>query len=430
MAEKRDYTALRREMAARILVLDGSLGVELQKKRLSEQRVRGRRFMTHPRMLAADFDVLNITAPEVVSDVYQSYIDAGADIIETNTFNSNRLSQSEYALESWAPEMNLQGARLARKVVDAAIAADGRQRFVAGSIGPTGKSASIASDVSDPSVRTVTFSELEEAYREQAGALIDGGVDCLLIETVFDVLNAKAALVAARSAMRQRGVDVPLLLSLTISEKSHRLLSAHSAEAVLAIMQTYRPLAVGFNCSAGPDSLAAPVRELAKNSPFAVIFYPNAGLPDQLGRYAVTADEFAADIEKLAAEGCLNIVGGCCGTTPEFIREVATRVRNLPLRPLKDRPLAAWLAGTEPFYDHRGFINVGERCNVAGSRKFLRLVGEEAWSECVAIARSQVEKGLWCWISIWTMASSTPPAACALLPVCLPPTRLPPLCPG
>lgn len=390
----RDYDALRREMERRILVLDGSMGVEMQKKHLSEQQVRGRRFMTHTRPIAADFDVLNITAPEVVEDVYQSYIDAGADIIETNTFNSNRLSQHEYRLEDHVAEMNLFGARIARRIVDRAVAADGQRRFVAGSMGPTGMAASIASDMNDAGVRSVTFAQLEDAYAEQAGALIDGGVDALLIETIFDSLNAKAAIAGSRRAMEERGVDVPMLLSLTISEKSHRILSGQNPEAFLAMVRSYNPLAIGFNCSAGPDSLAEPVRRFAELSPAAVIFYPNAGLPDQMGRYSVTPDEFAADIEPLAREGYLNIVGGCCGTTPDFIRAVAGRVRDYKPRAIDShKPVAAWLAGSEPFYDNRGFINVGERCNVAGSRKFLRLVKEGNYDECVTIARKQVENG-------------------------------------
>lgn len=360
-----------------VSVLDGSMGVMLQRL--------GR---------SGNFDALCLSEPELIADIHRRYLEAGADIIETNTFNSNRLSQRAYGMEGLVGELNRAGARIARREVDRATAIDPtRPRFVAGSMGPTGVSASISADVEDPAARSVTFAELAEAYAEQAYALIEGGVDVLLVETAFDLLNAKAAVSGIAEANSRLNSEVPFILSMTVSEASGRLLSGHTPQAVLAAVAEFRPLALGFNCSAGPASLAAFAAELAEISPFPVIFYPNAGLPDELGRYSETPELFTAHIRPLLEAGKLNIVGGCCGTGPEHIKaiaEIAHRAEpHTPAAPDK----VPWLASMEPFYADRGFINVGERCNVAGSRKFLRLIKERDYDAALAIARGQVEDG-------------------------------------
>lgn len=381
-------------MNKRVLVLDGSMGVMIQRLSLSEDRFRGERFAAHPVPLKGNNDILCLTCPEAVRSIHRQYLESGADIIETNTFNATSLSQKEYGTAHLVREINLAGARLARAEADR-FSTGSRPRFVAGSIGPTGFAASLSSDINDPSARSVSFNDMRDAFAEQAGALIDGGVDMLLIETVFDVLNAKAAVAGARHAMAQRGLEVPLVLSMTVSDSSGRLLSGHTPEAFLSIMEYARPLAVGFNCSAGPGPLSAYVRRLAAVSPFATLFYPNAGLPDSSGAYAETPEKFAATIAPLLRDGVLDIVGGCCGTTPEHISALAKEVERCGdvqrRRPVEGG--AAWLAGMEEFPDNRGFINIGERCNVAGSRKFLRLINEKKYDEAVAIARRQVADG-------------------------------------
>ncbi|MDE5643867.1 MAG: methionine synthase [Muribaculaceae bacterium] len=385
---------LRQILAERVMLLDGSTGVMIQRLGLGESDFRGNRFAGHSRPLKGDNDVLCLTAPEIVSDIHRRYLQAGADIIETNSFNANRLSQREYGLESYVRDINLAAATLARREADS-FAADGRPRFVAGSMGPTAHAASLPADVDDPALRSTDFGELSEAYAEQAGALIDGGVDMLLIETIFDIINAKAAVAGARRAMEERDCDVPLILSMTVSDTSGRILSGQTPEAFLSIMEYARPLAVGFNCSAGPAGLMPFVRRLAAESPFPVIFFPNAGLPDSLGHYAETPERFASALRPLLAEGAVNIIGGCCGTGPDHIARLAQEIAAM--RPATHRPApehaSAWLAGMDEFSDSRGFINIGERCNVAGSRKFLRLVKERQYDEAVAIARRQVEDG-------------------------------------
>lgn len=375
----------------RTLLLDGSTGVEFQRMNLSECAVRGRRFMTHTRPLAANFDILALSRPELVATIHRSYLDAGADIIETDTFNANRLSQREYATAHLVSEINHAAAsiavREARRYTD-------RPRFVAGSIGPTALSASLPTDVNNPAFRAVSFDTLAEAYSEQSTALIEGGVDFLLIETIFDLLNAKAAAEGARRAMETTGVTIPLVFSFTISDTSGRILSGHTPEAILATMAPYNPAALGFNCSAGPQTLTAHARALATISPFPLIFYPNAGLPDRMGRYDMSPEEFADTIRPLIAEHSVSIVGGCCGTSHLHIAALsAVMVDHNGPQLLTVNRSVPWLAGMEAFHDDRGFINVGERCNVAGSRKFLRLVNEKKYDEALAIARRQVEDG-------------------------------------
>ena len=383
-------------IAQRVLVLDGSMGVEIQRLGLSDADFRGERFAGHPTRLAGNNDLLVLTRPDAIAGIHRAYLEAGADIIETNSFNANALSQKEYGLEHLVEEINREAAQLARREADAYMARhpEASRRYVAGSIGPTAVSASLSADVDDPSRREVDFDTLLGAYTAQASALIDGGVDLLVIETVFDVLNAKAALVGARDAMHARGREVPVIVSCTLSDASQRLLSGHTLEAFLVSIAFARPLAVGLNCSTGPEGMMDALRRLSKISPFATIAYPNAGLPDETGNYRLSAFDFAADMKRMADERLVNIAGGCCGTGPAHI--LALRA-SLPqdAEPRNAAPAGSvpWLAGLEGFSDGMGFINVGERCNVAGSRKFLRLVKEGNWTEACAIARKQVEDG-------------------------------------
>lgn len=365
-------------MRSRVLVLDGSLGVQIQRSLATA---------------GGNVDMLNITRPDVVAAVHRSYLEAGADIIETNTFNSNAISQQEYAMESRVEELNRRGVEIARTEAQRAEELDpSRPRFVAGSMGPTPVAASLPDDVDDPAHRAVDFDTLAEAARQQSEALIRAGVDLIILETCFDALNIKAQLFGIRQSLDALQSDIPLIVSVTLSDASGRLLSGHTPEAVLAIVNEFHPDAVGFNCGAGPDSLAGHVRELALKSPFPIIFYPNAGLSDRMGNYSQTPEVFVDTVQPLLADGLLNIVGGCCGTTPGHIASLSEAARTTKPRQSghSDSP---WLAGLEAFHDDRGFINIGERCNVAGSRKFLRLIKEKNYQEALDIARRQVNDG-------------------------------------
>lgn len=324
------YQEFRDALASRVLVLDGSLGVQI-----------GRMLATG----GGNVDFLNITSPDTVARVHHDYLAAGSDIIETNSFNSNRLSQSVYALQDRVRELNIRGAEIAREQASAFEKREpGRIRFVAGSIGPTAASASLPNNVDNAAEHAVDFDTLQRDAAEQAGALIDGGVDLLLLETCFDALNIKAQLSGIRQAMTKRNLDVPVIVSMTLSDASGRLLSGHTPQAVLTIVENFKPAAVGFNCGAGPESLIPHLRRLASASPYPVIFYPNAGLPDRLGNYSQTAESFSEAVKPLLDEGSLNIVGGCCGTDPSHISAIAGLVKSATAH----RPSCCalpWLAG-------------------------------------------------------------------------------------
>lgn len=388
------YNTLAEAAGLRILVLDGAMGTMIQRYGLSEADFRGSRFGGSAVMLKGNNDVLNITRPDIIDGIHRKYLEAGADIITTNTFNSQRVSQADYGLEAFCREMALEGARIARRAADE-YSSPGKPRFVAGSVGPTNKTCSISPDVANPAARDLTFDVLAEAYAEQIDALVEGGVDAILVETIFDTLNAKAAVVAAMQVMQRRGVSLPLMLSVTISDLAGRTLSGQTLEAFLASVSTYPIFSVGLNCSFGARQLKPYLRQLARLAPCYVSAHPNAGLPDSLGQYDDTPAEMAAQIAEFIDEGLVNIVGGCCGTTDEFIALYHALAEGKPPRKPAPKPSTMWLSGLDRLdvLPAVRFVNVGERCNVAGSRKFLRLVSEGNYAEAVAIARKQVADG-------------------------------------
>lgn len=388
------YNTLAEAAGLRILVLDGAMGTMIQRFGLSEADFRGSRFGGSAVMLKGNNDVLNITRPDIIDGIHRKYLEAGADIITTNTFNSQRVSQADYGLEAFCREMALEGARIARRAADE-YSSPGKPRFVAGSVGPTNKTCSISPDVANPAARDLTFDVLAEAYAEQIDALVEGGVDAILVETIFDILNAKAAVVAAMQVMQRRGVSLPLMLSVTISDLAGRTLSGQTLEAFLASVSTYPIFSVGLNCSFGARQLKPYLRQLARLAPCYVSAHPNAGLPDSLGQYDDTPAEMAAQIAEFIDEGLVNIVGGCCGTTDEFIALYPALAEGKPPRKPAPKPSTMWLSGLDRLdvLPAVRFVNVGERCNVAGSRKFLRLVSEGNYAEAVAIARKQVADG-------------------------------------
>ena len=378
----------------RILILDGAMGTKIQTYGLSEEDFRGDRFLDIPGQLKGNNDVLSLTRPDVIEDIHRKYLEAGADIIATNTFSSQRISQADYHLEAVAGEMALAGARLARKAADG-YSTPRKPRFVAGSIGPTNKTCSMSPDVSNPAAREMTYDELLDAYKEQAGALIEGGVDALLIETIFDTLNAKVAIDAAMQVMQEREVELPIMLSVTVSDLAGRTLSGQTLEAFLASVQSYPIFSVGLNCSFGATQMKPFLRELAQHAPYYISAYPNAGLPNSMGLYDETAETMAPKVGELVDEGLVNIVGGCCGTDETFIAAYQPLVKGKQPHQPVEKPQSMWLSGLEllSVTPEVQFVNVGERCNVAGSRKFLRLIKEKNYEEAIGIARKQVADG-------------------------------------
>ena len=366
----------------------------IQTYNLAETDFRGSRFTDFKGQMKGNNDVLNLTRPDVVTDIHRRYLRAGADIIETNTFSSQRISEADYQLEDCAREMALEGARLARQAADE-YTTDEKPRFVAGAIGPTNKTLSMSPDVSNPAARELTYDDLLAAYMEQMDGLIEGGVDALLIETIFDSLNAKCAVDAAMRVMEERGVELPIMLSVTVSDLAGRTLSGQTLEAFLASVSTYPIFSIGLNCSFGATQMKPYLRELARKAPYYISCYPNAGLPNALGLYDETPESMAPKMAELVDEGLVNIIGGCCGTTDEFIARyvplVADKAPHIPAQP----SATMWLSGLEllDVTKEVQFVNVGERCNVAGSRKFLRLIKERKYDEAVAIARKQVSDG-------------------------------------
>ena len=378
----------------RILILDGAMGTKIQTYGLTEADFRGDRFAAIPGQMKGNNDILSLTRPDVIADIHRQYLEAGADIIATNTFSSQRISQADYHLEDTAREIAFEGARIARKVADE-FSTPEKPRFVAGSIGPTNKTCSMSPDVSNPAARDMTYDELLVAYLEQMDALIEGGVDALLIETIFDTLNAKVAIDAAMRAMEQRDKQLPIMLSVTVSDLAGRTLSGQTLDAFLASVQSYPIFSVGLNCSFGATQMKPFLRELAQRAPYYISAYPNAGLPNSMGLYDETAESMAPKMGELVDEGLVNIIGGCCGTDETFIKAYGPLVKGKKPHVPAEKPTSMWLSGLEllAVTPEVQFVNVGERCNVAGSRKFLRLIKEKSYDEAISIARKQVADG-------------------------------------
>lgn len=394
------FKDIRDLLAQRILILDGAMGTKIQQFGLSAEHFHGKRFASHPVSLAGNNDILCLTAPEVVKDIHRLYIEAGADIIATNTFSSNRISQQEYGCADIAAEMAREGARLARQVADEASLLGGRSEggpFVAGSMGPTAKSLTLASDMSQPAHRTVSFDEMAEAYRQQAEALLEGGADFLLLETCYDALNTKASLYAISDINRRFHRQIPVMVSVTVNDRSGRTLTGQTLWAFYTSISHYPYLlSFGLNCSFGVTDLRPFVEQLSANCPLPISIYPNAGLPNQMGEYEELPDFTARHLREMAEAGLINIAGGCCGTNEQHIRAIADALHNIKPRivPAKDDKLR--VSGLEPLLIDRktqNFTNVGERTNVAGSRRFARLIAEKQYDEALAVARQQIEGG-------------------------------------
>lgn len=385
---------LREVIKDRIIILDGAMGTMIQQYGLEEDDFRGYRYRNAEGMMKGNNDMLNLTRPDVIEDIHAKYLMAGADIITTNTFSSQRVSQADYGLETSAREMALEGARIARKAADR-YSTEEKPRFVAGSVGPTNKTCSMSPDVSNPAARELDYATLYEDYLEQIEALEEGGADAVLIETVFDTLNAKAAIDATMEVERRTGRDLPIMLSITVSDLAGRTLSGQTLDAVLASVSSYPIFSIGLNCSFGADQMKPFIKELAHHAPYYISAYPNAGLPNSLGGYDETPETMAPQIGEYIDEGLVNIIGGCCGTTEKFIAKYAEIAEGKTPHQPQEKPRTMLLSGLELLDvtpDVR-FVNVGERCNVAGSRKFLRLIKEKNYEEAVTIARKQVADG-------------------------------------
>jgi len=386
---------LRKLIKERVLLLDGAMGSLIQRHNLEEEDFRGERFKDHPSPLKGDNDLLSITQPEIIKDIHRQYLEAGSDIIETNTFNATAVSQADYGLEDLAYELNLASAKLAREAVEEFDSPE-KPRFVAGSMGPTNKTASMSPDVNDPGYRAITFDDLKNAYQTQVKGLLDGEVDMFLVETIFDTLNAKAALVAINDELKTRGLkDFPVMVSVTVADASGRTLSGQTLEAFLNSVSHIDLFSIGLNCAFGAKDLKPYVEELGKKAPFYISAYPNAGLPNQFGEYDESPEKMSVQIKEYLNDGLVNIIGGCCGTTPDHIRQFASLLDEAKLHEPAKPEHTTKVSGLEPlkFSKEANFINVGERTNVAGSRKFARLIREQKYEEALDIARSQVEGG-------------------------------------
>ncbi|NDW19646.1 methionine synthase [Dysgonomonas sp. 216] len=380
----------------RILILDGAMGTMIQRYKLKEEDFRSDRFKDWNILLKGNNDLLSLTRPDVIEAIHREYLSVGADIIETNTFNANTISMEDYGMSAFVKEMNIESAKLARKAADDFTTQNPEKpRFVAGSIGPTNKTASMSPEVENPIFRAVTFNDLYIAYKEQTEALIDGGVDLLLIETIFDTLNAKAALFAADEVRKERNKDIPIMISVTLADKGGRTLSGQTIGAFLASISHIDYLSVGLNCSFGASDMKQFLKELGRLAPSFVSAYPNAGLPNQFGEYDETPEKMASQIQEYIDEGLVNILGGCCGTTPAHIGTYFNLIKGAKPHIPASKPQYMWLSGLELLEakPEINFINIGERCNVAGSRKFLRLIKEEKYEEALSIAHQQVEDG-------------------------------------
>ncbi|WP_213637211.1 methionine synthase [Providencia rettgeri] len=387
---------LEQELKKRILVLDGAMGTMIQQHKLSEAQFRGERFADWPSDLKGNNDLLVLTQPDIIRDIHSQYFEAGADIVETNTFNSTSIAMADYKMESLSAEINEVAARLARECADEWTRKTPEQpRYVAGVLGPTNRTASISPDVNDPAYRNITFDQLVEAYRESTRSLVKGGVDLIMIETIFDTLNAKAAIFAVETELEVLGVSLPIMISGTITDASGRTLSGQTTEAFYNSLRHAQPISFGLNCALGPNELRQYIAELSRIAECYVSAHPNAGLPNAFGEYDLDAQNMAEQIHEWATAGFLNIVGGCCGTTPLHIKKMADAVKGITPRQLPSLPVECRLSGLEPLNIGKKslFVNVGERTNVTGSAKFKRLIKEENYQEALDVARQQVENG-------------------------------------
>ncbi|WP_397473925.1 methionine synthase [Pusillimonas sp.] len=385
-----------RLLASRMLILDGAMGTMIQQEKLTELQFRGERFAEHPKDVKGNNELLSLVRPDLVLNIHRQYLEAGADVIETNTFGATSIAQGDYGLADIAYELNLESARLARQACDEFSAPD-RPRFVAGALGPQPKTASISPDVNDPAARNVTFEELRVAYTEQLNGLLDGGIDIVLLETIFDTLNAKAAIFAIESVFEERGVRLPVMVSGTVTDASGRILSGQTVEAFWNSVRHARPVTIGLNCALGAALMRPYVAELSKICDTYLCVYPNAGLPNPMAEtgFDETPEDTSSLLEEFARAGLVNMVGGCCGTTPDHIRAIAERTAHLPVREVPVVPVRTRLSGLEALNLDADslFINVGERTNATGSKMFLRLIREEKYEEALAVARQQVENG-------------------------------------
>ena len=385
---------LRDNIKDRILILDGAMGTMIQGYHLTEQDFRGNLELLQMLNYQGNNDMLNLSRPDIIEDIHRRYLEVGADIISTNTFSAQRISQADYHMESFSRDIAYAGAKLARKCADEYSTAD-KPRYVAGSIGPTNKTCSMSPDVSDPAKRDLTYDALFDAYSEQVAAMIEGGIDAVLIETIFDTLNAKVAIDASLSEMKKAAIDLPIMLSVTITDLSGRTLSGQTLDAFLASVSSYPIFSVGLNCSFGAEQMRPYLKELAAKAPYYISIHPNAGLPNSMGEYDETPQIMVPQMASFVDEGLVNIIGGCCGTTEEFIAGYVKVVEGKKPHIPVDAPKEMILSGLEQFRltPEISFVNVGERCNVAGSRKFLRLVKEKNYEEALTIARKQVDDG-------------------------------------
>lgn len=396
MAGSNKKTEIERHLLERILLIDGGMGTMIQEYKFEEQDYRGERFSDWHCDLKGNNDLLVLSRPQIIRDIHSAYLEAGADILETNTFNSTTIAMADYDMESLSEEMNFEAARLAREVADEwTLKTPHKPRYVAGVLGPTNRTCSISPDVNDPGYRNVSFDELVEAYSESTRALIKGGSDLILIETIFDTLNAKACSFAVESVFEEMGIVLPVMISGTITDASGRTLSGQTTEAFYNALRHVKPISFGLNCALGPDELREYVSELSRISECSVSAHPNAGLPNAFGEYDLLPEEMAEHVKEWAESGFLNLIGGCCGTTPEHIRQMAQVVEGVKPRQLPTLPVACRLSGLEPLTIEKDslFVNVGERTNVTGSARFKRLIKEELYDEALSVAREQVENG-------------------------------------
>ncbi len=400
--------ALRQELTKRVLVIDGAMGTMIQRYQLKEEDYRGERFKNFSQSLKGNNDLLSLTRPDIIESIHLEYLRAGADIIETNTFNAQRISLADYAMEDLSFELNFESARIAKSAVqkfqleEQLKQSTGTQKgspvgkqWIAGAIGPTNRTLSLSPNVNDPGFRAITFDQLAEAYAEQVRGLMEGGVDLILIETIFDTLNAKAALFAIETVFEEKAQQIPVMISGTITDASGRTFSGQTVEAFLNSVSHMDLLSIGLNCALGAKEMRPHIEELSDKAPFFVSAYPNAGLPNQFGEYDETPDHMGHHIEDFLESGFLNIVGGCCGTTPDHIRHIAALAKKIKPRPLPVIEPYLRISGLEAvtLRPDSNFMNIGERTNVTGSRKFLRLIKDDQYEEALSVARDQVEGG-------------------------------------